>query len=439
MHIQIARVAEISPGIFLPNVHGFISKFIIMQIKKLLLAPLVLICFFLISVSEAKAAEFSVSIDRYLDGATPASRLEAYTGTTLTSGNNFNFCATSGGGGCIQNIYSYGNPLPGTAWVAYTCGSGVYSGSGWTWCDGTIAYVINSGTGDYAQVTYDGTQWHSTGDIPDDTSTRFTAFTISTTTQTATITGYWTASSTSQSNTQELRFWQSSPTLGLENQQNLYATTTGNFSFTFPYLDTSFQISATSTSFTLGTDTSFFAEIYQLSGSYNPFSNTGTPPILLAATTTSVSATTSPTVISNNPRSLSGLPEPEDCSLGNLTGCIKNAGVWLFYPSSDSINSFKGLSDTLSGKFPFAYAYGMNALRMELFNAVQTSTTSISLTFKIIPGHGTSTLELLSASKLTAVPYSGTVKIILGWILWLLGVEYIYYRVLRSHDSSTPS
>lgn len=273
---------------------------------------------------------------------------------------------------------------------------------------------------------------------PDDTTTRFTSFVVNPTTGYVTMTGYWTASATS-TQSQELRFWQFSPNLGQEAYQSRIATTSGAFSFSFPYLDTSFQISATSSSYSLGTDTTFHAQIFQLYSGFNPFSNTGTPPILLTSTSTRVSATTTATVVSNNPRSLSELPEPEDCSLGNLTGCLKNAGIWLLYPSSDSIDSFKGLAETLSGKFPFAYAYGMNTMRMELFDAVQTSTTSISLTFKIIPGHGTSTLELLSSAKLEAVPYSGTVKIILGWILWLLAIEYIYYRVLRSHDSSTPS
>jgi len=183
----------------------------------------------------------------------------------------------------------------------------------------------------------------------------------------------------------------------------------------------------------------FYGEIYQLYDGFNPFSNTGTPPLLLTSTSTSITATSSVTVDSSNPRSLSGLPEPADCSLSAITGCIKNAAVWLFYPSSDSVDSFKGLSDTLSGKFPFAYAYGINTMRLELFEAAQTSTTTISLNFKIIPGHATSTLTLLSPTLLSNVPYSSTVKTILGWILWLLGIEYIYYRVLRSHDPNTPS
>jgi len=274
-------------------------------------------------------------------------------------------------------------------------------------------------------------------DVPADATTRFTSFTVNQSAGTVLATGYWTASATS-SQSQELRFWQVSPVLGQESYASRIATTTGNFSFTFPYVDSSFQISATSTSYTLGSGTTFHAEIYQLYDGFNPFNQTGTPPLLLTSTSTQITATSTVTVDSSDPRSLSGLPEPADCGLSAITGCIKNAAVWLFYPSSDSVDSFKGLSDTLSGKFPFAYAYGINAMRLELFEAAQTSTTTISLNFKIIPGHATSTLTLLSPTLLSNVPYSSTVKTILGWILWLLGVEYIYYRVLRSHDPNTP-
>jgi len=290
----------------------------------------------------------------------------------------------------------------------------------------------------YSQWNKSGGTWGTGAGTPADTSTRFISFTVNQSAGTVLATGYWTASATS-SQSQELRFWQISPVLGQESYASRIATTTGNFSFTFPYVDSSFQISATSTSYTLGSGTTFHGEIYQLYDGFNPFNNTGTPPLLLTSTSTQITATSTVTVDSSNSRSLSGLPEPSDCSLSAITGCIKNAAVWLFYPSSESVDSFKGLSDTLSGKFPFAYAYGINTMRLELFNAAQTSTTTISLNFKIIPGHATSTLTLLSPTLLSNVPYSSTVKTILGWILWLLGIEYIYYRVLRSHDPNTPS
>lgn len=333
----------------------------------------------------------------------------------------------SGCSGNIGGIQVFSNISNTTNFDGAVTGGVTFDGTGTFMSDGLVAFqVCDSGgcTGGFTPPVVD-------------LSTRYTSFTINQPAGTVTATGYWTASATS-TQSQELRFWQVSPILGQESYASRIATTTGNFSFTFPYVDSSFQISATSTSYTLGSGVVFYSEIYQLYDGFNPFSNTGTPPLLLTSTSTSLTATSTVTVDSSDPRSLSGLPEPADCSLSAITGCIKNAAVWLFYPSSDSVDSFKGLSDTLSGKFPFAYAYGINTMRQELFEAAQTSSTTISLTFKIIPGAGTSTLTLLSPALLSAVPYSNTVKIILGWILWLLGIEYIYYRTLRSHDPNTP-
>lgn len=111
----------------------------------------------------------------------------------------------------------------------------------------------------------------------------------------------------------------------------------------------------------------------------------------------------------------------------------------LFYPTNESVQKFSYLNTSLDNKFPFAYLEEVKVLRNELFDATQTGTTTINLRFKIIPGAGTSTLQLLSKQKLEAVPYASTVKTILGWLLWLQALGYIYYRVLRSHDSNTPS
>lgn len=144
------------------------------------------------------------------------------------------------------------------------------------------------------------------------------------------------------------------------------------------------------------------------------------------------------TTISTSTRStLPGSPTPLDCSSLDFGCHIKNALVWLFYPGN-TIESLKEIYELLPSKIPFVYLYEVDDLRQELFGASSTPQT-ISLAFKIIPGHGTSTIELLSKSKLEAVPYADTVHDVLTWILYFLAIEYIYYRVLRSHDSNTPS
>jgi len=419
-----------------------------MQIKKSLLALLVLICFFLISAKESYAFVEPISFQAggcYSTANTgdyfPINRARDFYDVNSggysigTSTYKVNLCkstnsgaswTSSGVSGLITDghITGYTGTSDGWYWVY------IYDGTGGT--TATVGgYMSFSILGGVITINPD----YFTG-MTDSENSRFTTFTVDPTTGYATVTGHWTASST-PTESQQIHFWQSSPVFGKESFVSLTATTTGDFRFSFPFKDSTFQISATSTSYTLGTDVLFHAEIYQLYSNYNAFENSGTPPLLLTATTTSLSSTT--TVSVNSQRSLLGLPEPAECGLTALTGCLKNAGVWLFYPSQDSVDSFRGLSGTLSGKFPFAYAYEINELRQELFGALNTSTTTISLNFKIIPGHATSTLTLLSSSMLSAVPYSGTIKTILAWILWLLAIEYVYYRVIRAHDPHTPS
>jgi len=115
---------------------------------------------------------------------------------------------------------------------------------------------------------------------------------------------------------------------------------------------------------------------------------------------------------------------------------IKNVVYILVVPSQDSIDSFKGLSTALSTRAPFAYAYDMNLMRKELFNSSLTASSTVAVSVKIIPGHAPSDITFLSQSMLSAVPYAGTVKIFIGWILWLMGAEYLYYRVIRVHDQT---
>jgi len=162
------------------------------------------------------------------------------------------------------------------------------------------------------------------------------------------------------------------------------------------------------------------------SGSTTPW----TSDVLFSLGTTTIATSTSDT--------LPGAPLPLDCSAIDIACHLKNAMIWLFYPSQESLSNFQSLNTILENRAPFVYLYQTNTLREELFNASGTPQT-ISLSFKIIPGHGTSTLELLSKSKIEAVPFAPLIKQILGWVLTLLALEYIYYRVIRSHDSNTPA
>jgi len=133
--------------------------------------------------------------------------------------------------------------------------------------------------------------------------------------------------------------------------------------------------------------------------------------------------TTSTTTQSNLP----GSPTPIDCGTFDIGCYIKNGFVWLFYPDAQTVDKFQSL--TLANSFPFSYAYEVDDLRNELFNASSTATTTVSVT---VPNFGT--ITFLSKSMMAAVPFASTVKTILGFILYLLAAEYIYYRLLKSHD-----
>jgi len=276
--------------------------------------------------------------------------------------------------------------------------------------------------------------WTLTNIIPPDYSTRIDTFTYATSTGIANVTGYW---NTHASSTERLSFWQSSAMLGQESYEEIFATTTGNFNFSFDFRGVPTPYSGSTTTAPFISPYTLHAEISQVYSDFNPFTGEGTPPYLLDATSTVISTLTYGLPDYTTGIGLQEYPEYE-CAITSITGCLKNAGIWLFYPSSDSVERFKSLSDSLSGKFPFAYVYGMNTMRMELFESAQTATTTISLNFKIIPGHATSSLTLLSSSLLSNVPYANTVKTVVGFILWLMAAEYVYYRVLRSHDPNTP-
>lgn len=260
-------------------------------------------------------------------------------------------------------------------------------------------------------------------------------FSYSTTTRLANVTGYWIATTT-YGISQKLSFWQNSDLLGTESFAEVVATTTGNFSFTFEFLGIPSSSSGTTTTqfiapFTLNASLDEYDENYS-----DPFGLEGLDSTLyrrnLDATSTLVSTLSYNIPDFTTPRGLSEYPEYE-CSISSITGCLKNAGIWLFYPSPDSIEQFKSLPEGLKEKFPFVYAFQTNTLLQELFNASSTASSSIGVN---VPHFGD--IEFLSRTKIEAVPYSNTVKTILGYIAWLMAIQYVYYRVIRSHDSVTP-
>jgi len=140
------------------------------------------------------------------------------------------------------------------------------------------------------------------------------------------------------------------------------------------------------------------------------------------------------TVSTTTQANLPGSPTPIDCGTFDIGCYIKNAFVWLFYPTDSSIEQFTSL--TLEGKFPFAYAYELGDVYEELFDSGTMASSSISVTIPWVAG-ATTTITFLSASMITAVPFSSTIRTILGWVLWIMLAFLVYRQTLGAHDANT--
>lgn len=129
--------------------------------------------------------------------------------------------------------------------------------------------------------------------------------------------------------------------------------------------------------------------------------------------------------------SASGITEKGICLAKNM---ISSVLAFFFVPSQSSTEKFMSLNDTLQTKTPFVYIYQMNDMREDLFTNTGTSTMSVSVNIKWLPSMGTSTITFISPTMISAVPYSSTVKTILGWLMWLITIETIYILARRAFN-----
>lgn len=290
--------------------------------------------------------------------------------------------------------------------------------------------------------------------FPPNYTTRIDTLTYATSTRIANITGYINATTT-QGVYERLTFWQDSTTLGQESYTTWIATSTagyedgttptgaideywltaGTFNIDVEFLGLP---TPASTSTPILSPYTLNAQIHRINNNYyDPFGMNGLDQslysTLLASKLVTVSTLTYNLPDLSTPRGQYEIQEFE-CSLTAMTGCIKNAFVWLFYPSPNSVEQFKSLNTDLQGKFPFAYAYQAPTLVSKLFTSSQTASSTVSVNV-----NNFGNITFLSASMMSAVPYASTVRTIIGWILWILVIEYIYYRVIRSHDQNTPA
>lgn len=128
----------------------------------------------------------------------------------------------------------------------------------------------------------------------------------------------------------------------------------------------------------------------------------------------------------------------QGCSTTVLGVPVGAFACFLFVPDVTTVAQIANLPQQLSGKLPFVYAFQINTIRQNVFNASGTASTSLTVSLWKLGNEATSTLTLISASQIAAVPFAGMVKSILTFLIWLGMAEYIYYRVLRIHDTNTP-
>lgn len=311
--------------------------------------------------------------------------------------------------GSVANTYANGQCLTGT---------GVFNGSTGTCSTINDAYFIV--TDQYGQ-TYP----------PVVTST-----TLNPAAGTFNVVGTWTASTTAACASQYLDVWQNT---GLESHRELtlhgvfpitsapiYATTTGPFNFTFDIIDSSVSVGATSTIYSLTPNQQFYAQLYQSTCGYDPFTGTGVAPVQLVSTTTSLVATTSTVIeggINNNPFT--------GANYGNNS-----------LPTSTDMLSFVNVPNLLATKVPFAYIFQVSTV---IYNAVNGSTSasaipsgSFSIKFPVkfgISGVATATttikIDMFSTSTIgyfLTPSYVGLLRGLMVAVTYFLTAWYLFHE-----------
>lgn len=204
---------------------------------------------------------------------------------------------------------------------------------------------------------------------------RIDSFTFSTSTNIANVTGYWEATTTPFV-TQRLSFWQFSDGLGKESYTQYIATTTGYFNFSFDF-KSPYGWSLTNSSTTpIYSSFSLNASLDQYDETNFVFPIGGEVINNIAATSTTIlSSSYNATDFTLNPRALAQYPE-FPCSVTSLIGCIKNALIWAFYPTADTLTNFNSLVDVMKSKPPAGYFY---VVKSNLDNLSATGTKPFNI------------------------------------------------------------
>lgn len=268
-----------------------------------------------------------------------------------------------------------------------------------------------------------------------DYSSRIDSITYATSTNEVTISGYWNTNYPESYNSDELYIFQSD-LLGVTNQEFVTATSSGPFTYVYQYNG----IQTASSSLQFAYDINVTSRLSRLDERYfDPFGTEGLDPTnslyktLIQEETITIGAEAyDGTHLVKNIEGVYQIPE-YPCGLTELTGCLKNAFVWTFYPSESSLQGISTLNDTLRTKAPFSFIYDFKDSISVMWQT--SSVNDFGLTIDIFGG----TFTFISKSMLAAVPFAATIRLILSYALWLMLAFTLYRMTLKLFDNNTQS
>lgn len=118
-----------------------------------------------------------------------------------------------------------------------------------------------------------------------------------------------------------------------------------------------------------------------------------------------------------------------DCGLGDIGGCIINAGIYLFIPSATSLEGIGNTMDIFWTKIPFVYIQDIKTVVQELF---PTGTDSFSLGVETAIGH----VEFMSTTKMNETPLLPQLRTMISYFLWIAFAWVVYRKALGIHNTN---
>jgi len=118
----------------------------------------------------------------------------------------------------------------------------------------------------------------------------------------------------------------------------------------------------------------------------------------------------------------------QECGLTALSGCISNAFRFLFYPSTESIDTFMSAYSQLSTRVPFVYAYQASDLMTGLYTGASQNVPTVTIPTPI------GDITFISQDMINDIPFVELLRSLIAAGLWLMLFVVIYRKTLTIHD-----